>query len=632
MRTKWSYTITAYKLFLKFVSLFFLLSINGFSQSTTNISGVVNSYYQVIEVMPAIYALKVNNPSGLVENDRVLIVQMKGASINTANGSGFGDTTALNEAGNYETAVICRIRTDTVYFYHTFLNTYTPVAGKVQLVKMAEYYSANVIDTIKATSWDNTAGTGGVIAIFCSQDLTLNAPIYADSSGYDGGAFVASSGSCSNFLPANAYYYTATNTSPQGGAWKGEGVAILASNQTGGRGAPANGGGGGNNHNNSGGGGANLSAGGIGGGNSSTAGCTTTLRGLAGKALSSWNGQKIFLGGGGGAGHSNGAIYTKGGGNGGGIIFIHAENLIGNGYKISANGGAGGQSQSDGAGGGGAGGTIIADITTYTGSLIMQVNGGAGGNSDDGGNVGRCYGGGGGGSGGIIYFSGSTPAITVNTNGGNAGNETGRDLSCGAAVPAGAGTTGSVVLNYLYKRSTEPATGCGNPLPVILSHFIAEANDEKVLLQWKLETPEIIDHFIVDRKTTNNNWITIKTVTALPQSKNYSTEDPFPVTGKNYYRIRVVENNGKQTYSVVRLIDLTDLKTEFSFYPNPAKHSITITRKMITPATINLLDISGKLILQKQLTAAQTVIDLPSLSPGIYILRLNGMNKKLVIH
>jgi len=599
---------------------------------TTNISGVVNSYYQVIEVMPTIYALKVSNPAGLGVNNRVLIVQMKGASVNTANDTGFGDTTTLNEAGNYETAVICKIKTDTIYFHHTFLNTYSPVTGKVQMVKMAEYYSANVTDTIKATSWNNTSGTGGVIAIFCDMNLTLNAPIYADSSGYRGGAFVASSGTCSNFFPASAYYYTASSTSPQSGAWKGEGITAVVASQSGGRGAPANGGGGGNNHNNSGGGGANLNGGGIGGGNSSTAGCTTMLRGLAGKALSNWSGQKVFFGGGGGAGHSNGGIFIKGGGNGGGIIFIHAENVIGNGYKISANGGSGGQSLSDGAGGGGAGGTIISDITNFTGSITLQVNGGNGGNSDDGGTVDRCYGGGGGGSGGVIYFSATTPGITVNNNGGNAGTETGRSAGCAAAVAAGPGNNGQIIQNYFYKRSTEPASNCGGALPFKFSYFTAKAAQQKVSLEWRITGAESINHFVIEKQITNNDWATIQTIPASRLSEIYKAEDLYPAMGKNYYRIKIIENDNKQTYSSVRLVDFSSRATEFSVFPNPAQHTITISRNNTAPVNLRVLSLTGNLILQKQLTDLQTTIYLPSLAPGVYILQSAGVNKKLIIH
>jgi hypothetical protein len=599
---------------------------------TSSISGIVNSYYAVTEVIPSISALKVTSTAGLSVNKRVLLVQMKGADINTSNSSDFGDTTALNEAGNYETAIICQIRTDTVYFYHTLLNSYDAIAGKVQMVLMAEYYSALVTDTIKAAAWNNTTGTGGVIALFCDQDITLNAPIYADSSGYRGGSFVASSGSCSNLFPANAYYYTASSTSPQNGAWKGEGIATVIVSQSGGRGAPANGGGGGNNHNNSGGGGANLNAGGIGGGNSSTAGCTTTLRGLAGKALSSWGGEKIFLGGGGGAGHSNGAIYTKGGGNGGGIIFIHANNMNGNGYKISANGGAGGQSQSDGAGGGGAGGTVIADITTYTGAVTIETRGGNGGNSDDGGNVGRCYGGGGGGSGGVIYFSGSAPAITVNANGGAAGLETGRDVSCAAAVAAGAGSNGQIIENYLYKRSTNPASGCGVALPFKLYSFTAEKMNTAVWLEWKIESPELVSHFIIEKQTTAGEWQRVQTLNAIPFKTIYAATDPNTVNGKSYYRLTINEKSGKITYSPVRLVDLGEDQPEFIVYPNPAKNILTVKKKDSAVSELKIMDLSAKIIFQIKLIANPATISLPLLAPGIYIIQIGGVHQKLIIH
>src|SRR6266496_2644838 len=386
----------------------------------TNISGVVNSYYKVIEVIPSKACVRLNSVIGLARLQKTLLIQMKGASVITTNTSSFGDTTSLNDAGNYEIAIICAIDGDSVFMFHNFLNNYT-VADKVQLVKFAQYYAAVVIDTVKALPWNNATGTGGVIAISVSTDLSLNAPIFADSSGFSGGAYALSVGTCFNSpFAATGYIYDASAGSPQNGAWKGESIYNLtAAGQTGGRGAPANGGGGGNNHNNGGGGGANLSAGGKGGGNSSNVGCTTNLRGEAGKALKNWSGKKIFFGGGGGAGHSNGSLtISSGGGNGGGIVFIHAGNLIGNGYKITANGGAGGNAFSDGASGGGAGGTIIMDVNSYSGSLTIQTNGGKGGDEDNDGLLNHCYGAGGGGSGGAIYFTGSVPAVTISTSGG----------------------------------------------------------------------------------------------------------------------------------------------------------------------------------------------------------------------
>ena len=347
-----------YRVFFVFVLWLTALIVPGMiSGQTTAISGVVNSYYPVIEIIPAKSCIRVSSTAGLGVNDPILLIQMKGATITTTNNSSFGTVTALNEAGNYETGTICAIIGDSVFLFHQLINSYNTSAGKVQLIPFAQYVSANVTDTVKATPWNNSSGTGGVIAIYAEQDLILNAPVYAGGSGYRGGGFAQSNGTCSDALPASGYAYNASNLSPQSGAAKGESIADLASTQTGGRGAPANGGGGGNNHNNSGGGGANLTAGGIGGGNSSSGvSCTATLRGGAGRSLSSNSGQKIYMGGGGGAGHSNNGLSNVSGANGGGIIFIWANNITGNGQSIITSGAAGGTSVSDGAGGGGAGG------------------------------------------------------------------------------------------------------------------------------------------------------------------------------------------------------------------------------------------------------------------------------------
>ncbi|MDP4264746.1 MAG: hypothetical protein Q8941_19620, partial [Bacteroidota bacterium] len=387
------------------------LSIAQLTSAQTNISGIVNNYYKVIEVIPAKACARVNTTTGLGFNDKAMIIQMKGATINTtATSSSFGDTTSLNNAGNYEIGTICYIRGDSVFFDYFFLNNYT-VADKVQLVRIPEYVSATVTDTLRAAPWNNTNGTGGVLAIYVDQDLVLNAPISGDSSGYRGGMFELSNGTCSNIGAPTNYAYPAGTLTPQNGAYKGEGAADITNvNLTGGRGAPANGGGGGNNHNNGGGGGANLAAGGDGGGNSSSSGCTVATQGKGGKALSSYGGKKIFMGGGGGAGHANnGGANSNGGGHGGGIVFIKANNLAGNGYKISANGQVGGPALSDGASGSGAAGTIIMNINNYVGTTIISANGGQGGTEDDGLNLNHCYGSGGGGGGGAIYFSGAVP-------------------------------------------------------------------------------------------------------------------------------------------------------------------------------------------------------------------------------
>jgi hypothetical protein len=605
------------------------------SASQTSISGVVNSYYKVIEVIPSKACVRLNTVAGLAHLQKTLLVQMKGASVITTNTSTFGDTTSLNNAGNYEIAIICAINGDSVFMYHNFLNSYT-VADKVQLVKFAEYYSANVVDTVKASPWNNASGTGGVIALSVSTDLILNAPIYADSSGFRGGAYVLSNGTCSNFLAATGYIYNASNTAPQNGAYKGESVYDFPIGQSGGRGAPANGGGGGNNHNNGGAGGANLSTGGIGGGNSSSAGCMTELHGLAGKALSSWSGKKIFFGGGGGAGHSNGAAtVSKGGGNGGGIILIEADNLIGNSYKISANGSKGGNAASDGASGGGAAGSVIMDVNTYSGSVTIQANGGKGGDENDLGTAQRCYGAGGGGSGGVIYFTGSLPLVPISFSGGLAGIEFGGDPACHAAVLPANGLSGSAIPLYTVRQATDSSSYCLSveALAIRLLYFKIAAVESNISLQWRVANPESIEEFIVE-KIIGGAWQPIYTLKADDARQNYNYTDEYPNATTNLYRLKMIEKNSSVSYSPVRQLNWTEKNDRFGLYPNPASQQVIVSGNFSSLTNVKIFDASGKLKWNKKIAtnAGSISIDLSLFSPGVYFLQIESSVKKLVIN
>lgn len=620
-----------------FIKLWFLILLSfttsfSFSQ-TTNISGTVNSYHNVLGVSST--AAKLDNVSGLSYGNTVLLIQMKGAGINTANNSSFGDTTSLNAAGNYEVATICSVSNDSVYFFNQLLNSYDP-NYKVQLVKFGEYYSANVTDTVKAQSWNSTTGKGGVLAIKVDADLTLNAPLFADAAGYKGGSFFLHNGTCSFFFPVGSgYAYDATSTGALNGAYKGEGVADVPANLDGARGAPANGGGGGNNHNNGGGGGANLTSGGNGGANYSTgpSACTGAYQGGGGKALKNWNNTKVFLGGGGGAGHANSTVQPYAGGNGGGIIIVIANNIIGNGYKISANGQNGRSTTYDGASGGGAGGTIIMDVAnTYAGTLTIQSNGGNGGNEDDDNSAGRCYGAGGGGSGGVIYLNGSLPAITTTISGGTAGINIDPN-TCSTPVPAVNGTTGSIIQNYSYQTSVNPSPGCAVTLPIRIIYFNALLTTTKsVKLEWDIANPDEAISFTIEKLTSLNNWVALVTVDAQANLHHYETADLTPRSGENIYRLRVNGRDNNFIYSAQKRIILK-FDDRYSIYPNPAKNKITINGKLKPGSIIKFTDLSGRMIKEIITNASLSSFEivLPSLSPGIYVLNVDNYIEKIMI-
>ena len=104
----------------------------------------------------------------------------------------------------------------------------------------------------------------------------------------------------------------------------------------------------------------------------------------------------------------------------------------------------------------------------------------------------------------------------------------------------------------------------------------------------------------------------------------------------NYYRLKMVDKDGKYTYSEIRKVDNIGAM-DIVVYPNPAKDKlqIEINSKKNGRATVDILDISGRKILTQniQLDAGHNLksIDVSNLSEGNYLLKVYMAGKQFSI-
>ncbi|MFN0035132.1 MAG: PKD domain-containing protein, partial [Saprospiraceae bacterium] len=461
----------------------------SFPAANAQISGIINRYTPVSAIDTCSGRLSVADTAGFRVGAAVLLIQMQGAEISTANSPFYGIVTAMNFVGRHERAVIDSVGATDVFVEKRLSYSFS-LPGRLQLVSIPQFADVTVADTLRAKPWDGL--TGGVLAFDVSGTLTLNAPIVVNGAGFRGGAdYVATGNTCNAITPILGYFFGLGNWR---GGYKGEGIALPAPNQELGRGPRANGGGGGNDHNAGGGGGANVTNGGTGGNNAdpNPFGCNGYFPGIGGYApLSTTN--RMFLGGGGGAGHSNNLMRSKGG-NGGGIVLLKAGAIAGTAPAIFAQGTGAGLSLSDGAGGGGAGGTIWLDLAVPNPNLILNANGGRGGNADNN-NVDRCMGPGGGGAGGriltnaqpgIFSVTGGAAGITVNsTIGCNNSSNSGAAGELGEIQPLS--TIAQGTLDYFLPQvlaAPQPDTVCAGQNAL----FTLLTNDGGWDLQWQVNT------------------------------------------------------------------------------------------------------------------------------------------------
>jgi gliding motility-associated-like protein len=409
------------KQLLLFTILISNLSYSQVSKPQHDPPETINRYAAVLAFDICKNTITVSDATEFNPGDTVLMIQMKGAIIDTSNTPAFGNILDYGNAGNYEFNFISAKTGNQLTFKNKLTRAYDIPDGVVQLVRVPKYKAGYFSGGLVPLAWDGA--TGGIICVYATQSVTSIEDIYADGRGFRGATGYNSAYTASNCAQNNYYY---PFSSPYA-ALRGESIGTVSQTMIKGKAAVAGGGGGGSSHNSGGGGGGNGGAGGSGGYQSdSCANAPFNNRGMGGKSLQySSTVNKIFMGSGGGAGHMDNANpFAPPGGAGGGIIIIITDQLDVFGEKIHANGEDGqscaSASCNDGNAGGGAGGTILLSAANVLTNLDIENNGGKGadmfGLISPGGRAGP----GGGGGAGVLFTAGTALPANVNyiSNGG----------------------------------------------------------------------------------------------------------------------------------------------------------------------------------------------------------------------
>ncbi len=397
--------------------LYLLVFISNFTYSQVNKPQhdppeTINRYAAVLAFDICTNTITVSDATEFNTGDTVLMIQMKGAIIDTSNTASFGTILDYGNAGNYEFNFISAKSGNQLTFLNKLTRAYDIPDGVVQLVRVPKYKAVNFSGGLVPLSWDGA--TGGIICVYATNSITSAESFDASNRGFRGAAgYNASTTSCNE----NNYYYPASS---QYAAFKGESIGSIPQNMVKGKGNVAGGGGGGNSHNSGGGGGGNGGAGGQGGYQSDSCNAAAFNNGgIGGKSLA-YNSaiNKIFMGSGGGAGHIDNADFNPaGGGNGGGIIIVITDVLEMSGEPIVSDGNYGAYCAStncnDGSGGGGAGGTILLSVNQVNNIFNVEANGGRGANMIGAIVPGGRSGPGGGGGGGVLFNTGSSLPTNV---------------------------------------------------------------------------------------------------------------------------------------------------------------------------------------------------------------------------
>lgn len=180
------------------------------------------------------------------------------------------------------------------------------------------------------------------------------------------------------------------------------------------------------------------------------------------------------------------------------------------------------------------------------------------------------------------------------------------------------------------------------PFPIELLYFDAKADGRTALITWGTATEYNNDYMAVERSADGRAWQEIGRVsgagtTTIPQ--HYRLVDEKPLPGNNYYRLRQVDFDGAFEYHKVVALYFDDIpsvkETPPRLFPNPVRDQLTVMLDSSAPLDrmIWLYDLQGHQVRTWLLPAGivQTNINLTELPSAMYVLRVEGQSKAVVL-
>ncbi|MBX7226471.1 MAG: T9SS type A sorting domain-containing protein [Chitinophagales bacterium] len=173
------------------------------------------------------------------------------------------------------------------------------------------------------------------------------------------------------------------------------------------------------------------------------------------------------------------------------------------------------------------------------------------------------------------------------------------------------------------------------PLPVELVSFtgyydvLAKTNN----LNWITASEVNTQKFVVERSNDARNYTGIGEKQATGGTnieQSYDFIDNFPLAGDNYYRLRIIDNDGSIAYSKAILINVPEVPTVqsgiLSIYPNPTSGQLTVKFQSEETSSyqFTLVNVIGQILLNESKQVEEGIntfeLNVQDYAQGVYLI------------
>jgi len=199
--------------------------------------------------------------------------------------------------------------------------------------------------------------------------------------------------------------------------------------------------------------------------------------------------------------------------------------------------------------------------------------------------------------------------------------------------------TGLTMANISNSFFIGSINSVSTPLPITLISFTAFPANNEVKLNWSTSAEIDNNFFTVQKSKDESGWENILQVPGNGTSsitQFYTATDPQPYKGISYYRLKQTDIDGKESYSPIVSVKLTEESSEISVYPNPAINQLVIHFPSTGNYQVAFESISGQIICNAvSVSVSDLSMDVSRLKSGIYFIHIlhegHSETKKIMI-
>lgn len=172
---------------------------------------------------------------------------------------------------------------------------------------------------------------------------------------------------------------------------------------------------------------------------------------------------------------------------------------------------------------------------------------------------------------------------------------------------------------------------CTGLLPVTITNFTAQKNNESVLLKWHATFETNFKQYEIERSTDGISFYKIGEVMGR-NFANYSfTDNSLPNSNTVYYRLKMIDIDGKFSNSKTIAVKISTNFSNALVYPNPTKSNLVVKlqQALIENSSLVIADLSGRILMQQQVVSGQKIIDLDvsQYPAGRYFIKISNHNE-----